>query len=223
MSKTRRLAVLIIFCIALALLLCACMSRETRIEHQITDPSTIAELDREFASFIGAGHILSQYTYVDFPLVLSSRDAMTGYGPLFQFGYCEIIVGTNGKVAVISYGTLQKNTWHLSPIPTPNASIFVLVLQNCVAPQAWWGHPVTPNYLSSNGLDSDFCTYIPWPDEIDFDHPPEGYVLDGDSWYWNGEAYVLATVVRPDSHDPSISVRSKGPLRGLFAFFGLSL
>ncbi len=189
----KKLTYVTLCCIILAFL-CACRtSSDYSLGDTITDTSTIAQFDAEFDSFLGAGHNLSEYNYIECEVRVSNDDLRVGQGPLMQFGSCQIIVGRAGSIGVITYAVDEGRRTRLQPIPVPGAETYVMILDGCVAPESWWDHPIASGIIeSSQSSPQRFHMYKPWPEGTDFDNLPPKLAVDDSVWYWNGQAYVEA-------------------------------
>lgn len=186
----------------------------------ITDPERIAGYDAEFAEFIGMGHNVAEYHYVD---ARTSNNLGFGYGPLYDVAGFQIIVGKTGAIGAIAYGKSTWGKWDMYPNPNEKGtSPFILVFDGCIAPQAWWGRPVLASMLygiptTDGNYLPELMVWVPWPDWIDFDNPPVDATIEAQSWYWNGERYVPTNFVEdqpPLFSTSQISV--KAPFKGAF-------
>lgn len=172
----------------------------------ITDPERIAGYDTEFAEFIGAGHNVAEYHYVDARI---SDNLGFGYGPLYDVAGYQIIIGQTGAVGAIAYGDYSYGKWHMHPGPDSNwSAAYILVFDGCVAPQEWWNHPVLASMLygvptTDGQYLPELMVWVPWPDWFDFDNPPADAAFQGQSWYWNGNQFVPTNFV--DDRFPLIS------------------
>lgn len=191
------LASVALCCIVLAFL-CVFQpsSSDYRFGDPIADTSVIARFDAEFDSFLGAGHNLSEYNYIECEVRVSDDDLRVGQGPLLQFGACQIIVGKTGSIGVITYAVDEGSRTRLQSVPIPETEAYVVILEGCVAPESWWDHPIASGVVEGGRNTAQlFYIYKPWPEEVDFDNLPEKLTITDDSvWYWNGQAYVEAVM-----------------------------
>lgn len=193
-------------------------------EGLITDETAVAAYDSEFAKFLGAGHRISEYSYVR--AVISDNFAF-GYGPLCDVTDFQVIVGETGAVGVVAHGKCKFGQWEMNPVESKGTETFILVFEGCVAPQAWWNHPVTSATLcdiplTTGGYLSELMVWVPWPDDLDFDTPDIGATIYAHSWYWDGSQYVQSKFVDSPQTSTSTSpsqISIKGAPRGAFPHF----
>lgn len=185
----------------------------------ITDVARITAYDAEFADYIGPGHKLAEYHYVDAQI---SQRLGFGYGPLYDVAGYQVIIGKTGAVGAIAYGNYSYGEWHMYPGPDCDwTSAFILVFDGCVAPEEWWSHPVLASMLygvptTDSQYLPELMVWVPWPDWFDFDNPPADAVIEAQSWYWNGNQYVPSNFV--NGRFPLFSsspISTTAPARGL--------
>lgn len=148
------------------------------------------QVDVEFSDFIGEGHKIDQYGYVDFTLAHVNTDV--GYGPLYSFYEHQIIVGKTGRIGAIAY-MIDGQPSKLYPTPQDNSSLFIVVFNDCIAPEAWWDHPLTHGTFRDNDTGNIAYVVTPWDDDEDFDNPSSDPADQKYPWYWNGHNYVEMT------------------------------
>lgn len=196
----KRIATVVLCCITLALL-CSCrVSSDYLLSDPITDTSVIARFDAEFDSFLGVGHNLSDYNYIECEVRVSDDDLRIGQGPLLQFDSCQIIVGKTGNIGIITYAVDEGHQTYLHSNPIPETEAYVMILDGCVAPESWWDCPIASGVLESGQSNPAwFYVYKPWPEGTDFDSLPPELAVNDSVWYWNGQAYVEAAIMKSGS------------------------
>lgn len=218
-QKTFAIVILLSVVAAVALLVALLSIKTIGPRGTITEPDRIATYDAEFADYIGSGHNVVEYHYVDSQI---SRQLSFGYGPLYDVAGYQVIIGKTGAVGVIAYGKSTWGKWNMYPSPDRDwSAAFILVFDGCVAPQEWWNRPVSASMLygvptTDGGYLPELMVWVPWPDWLDFDNPPTEAIIETQSWYWDGNQYVQTHFAEdrfPLFSDSQISTIA--PARGL--------
>lgn len=184
--------VVVLIAISISLIVYEASARSRQQCMFINSPLTISAFDEEFSEFIGAGHAISEYNYIEYR---PSGNSEIGYGPLFTFANLQIIVGETGSIAAVGHGTCKGRNWSIhGGDKQAGDQTIVLVFKECMAPRAWWNHTLSSTVSQNVALPNgdtlpvvQFWTLL--PDDADLGNTPVATLVPS-SWYWNGDNYT---------------------------------
>ena len=156
------------------------------------NPDEIAALDAEFGDLTDFGY---------FSGIESRRDTVSqrleaGCGPLYEVKNYQLLIGKTGMAAVLTYATRGDDGLVLDNRPTEGGWPCLILLQDYVAPEAWWNRPVTSVYYDTEtdfdgSVFPEIAIWVPWPDTASA-APCDTVAHATVPWYWDGKTYVEA-------------------------------